>query len=331
MDTNVSKRTRAARKARGEINLVGQRFGKLTVVSFAGYHKGRGQWNCKCDCGNDFVAHTSALRSGNTTSCRCKVDLVGQRFGQLVVREFHHRESGKDSYWLCDCDCGETTIVLSANLTRKTGGTKSCGHIDSIVGQRFGRLVVESLAFVEVYSYWNCRCDCGNSVIVRRNGLTTGNTQSCGCLWVESKVIHGERNNDLYATWSSMKRRCDNPKDKKYKDYGGRGIKVCERWYDFKNFLEDMRPRPTNKHQLDRIDVNGPYSPENCRWATAKENMRNKRDNRYITYQGVKKTLVEWSEITGLGSGLIARRLDDGWSVKQALLTPVGGTKARYA
>lgn len=328
MDTNVSKKTRAARKAHGDINLVGQRFGKLTVVSFAGYAKGRGQWNCKCDCGNDFVAHTSALKSGNTTSCRCKVDLTGQRFGQLVVSKFAYQEKGKNSYWECLCDCGNTTVVLSTNLT--SGGTKSCGHIKSLIGQRFGRLVVESLAFVEVASYWNCKCDCGNSVIVRQNSLTTGNTQSCGCLWKEAKIVHGERENDLYATWSSMKRRCESSKDKKYKDYGGRGIYVCERWKDFKKFLEDMSPRPTNKHQLDRIDVNGPYSKENCRWTTIKENMRNKRDNRFITYKGIKKTLVEWSEDTGLDARLISRRLDDGWSIKQALLTPVGGTKSKY-
>lgn len=329
METDVSKKTRAARKAHGDVNLVGQRFGKLVVTSFAGYAKGRGQWNCKCDCGNDYVANTSALRSGNTTSCRCKVDLTGQRFGQLVVTKFAHQEKGKNSYWECLCDCGNTTVVLSTNLTG--GGTKSCGHIKSLVGERFGRLVVESLAFVEVSSYWDCKCDCGNAIIVERGSLLTGNTQSCGCLWREAKVTHGERDNDLYSTWSSMKRRCENPKDKKYKDYGGRGIYVCDRWQEIRNFLEDMGPRPTKKHQLDRIDVDGPYSPDNCRWATIKENMRNKRDNRYITYNGSKKTLVEWSEETGLDARLISRRLDDGWSIKQAFLTPVGGTKSKYA
>lgn len=325
MDINVSKKTRAARKAHGDINLVGQRFGKLVVVSFAGYAKGRGQWNCKCDCGNDFVAHTSALRSGNTTSCRCKVDLTGQRFGQLVVTKFAHQEKGKNSYWECLCDCGNTTVVLSTNLT--SGGTKSCGHIKSLIGQRFGRLVVESLAFVEVYSYWNCKCDCGNTVIVRQNSITTGNTQSCGCLWEESKIVHGKKDHVLYSTWSTMLYRCENPKYKRYKDYGGRGITVCERWHDINNFIEDMGPKPTSKHQLDRIDVNGNYEPGNCRWATVKENMRNTRANRYISYEGKTLSLVEWAEITGLDSRLIARRLDDGWTIHEALSAPVNSIR----
>lgn len=312
------KKTEAARKAHGDINLVGQRFGKLTVISFAGYAKGRGQWNCKCDCGNDFVAHTSALKSGNTTSCRCKVDLTGQRFGELVVREFHHQESGKNSYWLCDCDCGETTVVCSSNLTRKTGGTKSCGHIDSLVGHRFGRLVVESLAFVEVNSYWNCRCDCGNSVIVRRNGLTTGNTKSCGCLQRESVTVHGLRTSTLYKVWEGMMRRCYDTIHKDYKYYGERGIIVCKRWHNVENFVADMSPRPEG-YEIDRIDTNGNYEPENCRWATRKEQMRNTRRNRLISYNGKTMCLSEWAEELGVSPDLIRTRLNNGWPIKDAL------------
>lgn len=121
-----------------------------------------------------------------------------------------------------------------------------------------------------------------------------------------------------------MLQRCHNPKDKFYSDYGGRGIEVCDRWKEsFDNFIFDMGNRPSSKHSIDRIDVNGDYEPTNCRWADAVQQGRNKRNNRRIILGNETRCLSEWSEITGLKAHTIAMRLKLGWGVEKALTTPV--------
>lgn len=121
-----------------------------------------------------------------------------------------------------------------------------------------------------------------------------------------------------YTVWWSMRRRCENPKQKSYERYGGRGITVCERWQSYENFLEDMGHVPQGK-SLDRIDNNGPYSPENCRWATLQEQGRNKRNNRLFTMNGKTQCLAAWSSETGISESLVLFRLGLGWSVENAL------------
>ena len=128
-----------------------------------------------------------------------------------------------------------------------------------------------------------CSCECGNEKVVVLNSLRSGATRSCGCyrkeVTTQTKTIHGLWKHPLYKTWADMKTRCYNTKDKYYKDYGGRGIKVCDRWIkSFPNFLQDMGERPTG-YSIDRINNDGNYEPSNCRWATNKEQQNNQRRN----------------------------------------------------
>lgn len=138
---------------------------------------------------------------------------------------------------------------------------------------------------------------------------------------------HGWSKSRVYATWCAIRARCENPKNPSFPSYGGRGIYVCERWKSFENFLQDMGDRPTPKHSIDRIDNDGPYSPENCRWVgSVREQRRNCRDNRILILNGESLILAEWARRTGIDSETISMRIDDlGWSEEKALTTPLRG------
>lgn len=195
-------------------------------------------------------------------------------------------------------------------------------------GKRFGRLtIIEKQPESKIKIKWICKCDCGNYAIVFGSSLKTGNTRSCGCLKMEGgrdgKITHGQSDTPTYKSWSDMKSRCSNSRKKDYMDYGGRGIKVCDRWLNsFSLFLEDMGTRPPGT-TLDRIDVNGDYSPENCRWATAKQQQRNKRNNNNVVFRGRSRSLAEWAEGLRMPYDVLRYRLKAGWTPEEAFTIPV--------
>jgi hypothetical protein len=132
-----------------------------------------------------------------------------------------------------------------------------------------------------------------------------------------------------YLTWSRMRERCTSVRHKSYPRYGGRGIKVCEQWNSFANFLADMGLRPSAKHSLDRIDNDGNYSPENCRWATVKEQSRNRRNNHHITFNSKTATLQEWADSLNMSCHALSRRLTKGWPISRALTEPLSPRRPR--
>lgn len=197
-------------------------------------------------------------------------------------------------------------------------------HIVAI-GQRFGRLKVlylDETPRKTTTNYYICRCDCGKEKSVSKPMLYTGGTQSCGCLRSEllskKNMSHGLSGTPTYISWQSMLTRCKNSSFHKYERYGKRGIKVCERWNKFENFLEHMGIRPDGT-TLDRLDVNGDYEPSNCRWATNQEQARNKTTTYWISAFDKTLCLMEWSELTGINRNTIVERLKSGMDPEEAL------------
>jgi hypothetical protein len=177
-------------------------------------------------------------------------------------------------------------------------------------------------------SQFLCRCDCGTEKIIVLGNLKTGQSKSCGCLNDEKRKgntrnkKHGMSFSREYSTWRAMLDRCENKTYREYPDYGGRGIKICERWHDFNNFYADMGKRPQNT-TLDRIDNDGNYEPSNCRWANAKTQANNRRSNTLITFNGKTQTLQQWADETGIYKNTISMRINHyGWSIEKALTTP---------
>ena len=208
----------------------------------------------------------------------------------------------------------------------------------SVLGQVFGRLTVVADPAPQTTDTRNrkvtavCSCGMRGPVQVRVGDLRSGDTTSCGCVATERKTTHGLGGHRLYHTWKLMHRRCYNPLAKDYQRYGGRGITVDDAWHgDFglREFLRWAKDSGWEEGlQLDRIDNSGGYSADNCRWVTAKNNMRNRRSNRLVCIDGRNVTVSEASEITGIRKDTLKWRLDAGWPVDRALSTPVrGGTE----
>ena len=223
--------------------------------------------------------------------------LVGLKFSRLLVIARVPNTPRGQSRWLCKCECGKEHIVVGSDLNK--GHTKSCGCLElevtskrsvkDMIGMRFGYYVVISRVPKDPserrqkQAKWLCRCDCGTERTIKGNSLRTGNSKSCGCktsvLITRANTKHGHskgRYVSEYTTWCGMRQRCQNKNSSNYKDYGGRGIKVCDRWSNYQAFLEDVGRKPPGT-SLDRIDVNKGYEPGNVRWATAHEQALNKR------------------------------------------------------
>lgn len=200
-------------------------------------------------------------------------------------------------------------------------------HINT--GDVFGRLTVlhEAPKGPRGHLRSVCKCSCGNVVTVTNAKLKSGHTRSCGCLVLEnnSNLKHGESYTRLHNTWRSMKGRCSNPDDRAYKFYGARGIRVCKKWADsYQEFASWAKSHGYDDSlTIDRIDTNGNYCPENCRFITQEEQNRNRRSNHLITYNGETHCLEEWARIVGINSGTLNSRINrQHWSVKHAFEEP---------
>lgn len=221
------------------------------------------------------------------------VDITGERFGGLtVIRRDGTTKSGAAA-WLCKCDCGQYTTAAGNHL--RQGLVKSCGcarkaaHRIDITGQKFGMLTAIEPIYGEV-TKWRCLCDCGNETVVRLANLRSGHVISCGCassrLYAGSdnpSYKHGHAHCRLYGVWASMIQRCENKNNKAFKNYGGRGITVCDAWRDYESFekwaLANGYDKTAKRGEctIDRIDNNGNYEPSNCRWVDMHTQALNKK------------------------------------------------------
>ena len=207
-------------------------------------------------------------------------------------------------------------------------------NVIDLTDKRFGRLVVidKSSTNSRGCVTWKCKCDCGNIVVKPGDLLRRGGIKSCGCLFDEKSKFgnptHGKCHTRLYRIWSEMKSRCCSKTCKGYKNYGLRGISICDEWLGengFENFYNwSMRNGYSDELTIDRINNDGNYEPSNCRWTDYEMQANNKRNNTILTLNGVSHTLAEWSRITGIRSGTISRRVRVfGWSVERALTEKV--------
>lgn len=187
-------------------------------------------------------------------------------------------------------------------------------------GDRFGRLTVISRQSGRKYL---CQCDCGKRTLVFGSNLTRRHSQSCGCLALERVTTHSRSRSPEYKTWMNIRSRCANCNTPYWDQYGGRGISVCKRWeQSFEAFLSDMGPRPSKRHSIDRIDVDGDYEPGNCRWALATVQARNTRRQRYVQWNGRRMTLAEAVESSSVTYNTVLYRLKRGWSLHDAITRP---------
>lgn len=206
-------------------------------------------------------------------------------------------------------------------------------YID-ITGQKFGHLTAIEMVGRDKSrcAMWRCACDCGAVTTVRGKDLRNGSIRSCGCTRKtegaekirKASTHHGMTGTRLYGIWCGMKTRCTDTHRKKYNDYGGRGITVCDEWQKFEPFRDwALANGYRDDLTIDRIDNAGGYSPENCRWTTQKEQQNNRRDNRLIVAHGQEKTMQQWADETGIKAMTIQRRLAYGWSSERAVTAPV--------
>lgn len=193
-------------------------------------------------------------------------------------------------------------------------------------GAVFGRLTVTDSSSVDRCGkvQWVCRCSCGNIVSVVGSKLKSGYTKSCGCLALEVRTKHGNSRKSEYRIRLTMIQRCHNPKSRQYKDYGGRGITVCERWREsFDAFYADMGQRPSKDHSLERVDNNSGYCKENCKWATRKEQSRNMRSNVLLFCDGQPITVTDWASEAKVKRNTVYSRKSRGWTDPEVLSTPI--------
>lgn len=193
-------------------------------------------------------------------------------------------------------------------------------RVIDLTGERFGKLAVIKRANTKKRNvHWVCRCECGNETIVNGDNLRRGLSKSCGCFKYESRnATHHLSKTPIYRSWANMKKRCNDTNDE---NYGGRGITYCDKWETFDGFFEDMGSTYKEGLTIDRIDVNGNYCKENCRWADNKEQANNKRNNHIVEYNGERLTLVQFCVKYNVNYKTVSAKLIKGYTPEQALLT----------
>ena len=271
------------------------------------------------------------------------IDLTGEKFGRLtVINESDKRDKSGNVYWNCKCDCGKMVSVQGRFL--RSGHTKSCGchkkeswndyiskTFKDMTGERYGNLTVVERGedYIDKNNHhtttWICRCDCGETTKTTRTMLISGRIKSCGCKSPRFEKTHGGSRTRLYRIFQSIKARCYYTKHQQYHNYGGRGIKICDEWLnDFNKFRDwAMDNGYSEELTIDRIDVNGDYEPDNCRWATHKQQSNNRRDNHIIEFNGESHTVTEWADITGINEATMFNRIKAGWSIEDVITKPV--------
>lgn len=198
-----------------------------------------------------------------------------------------------------------------------------------LIGKRYGRLTVlvkNPVSSPSNNTRWDCVCDCGRVTTVIGSKLVNGHTSSCGCFHEEqfraSTLKHGMSSTPEYNIWCGIKDRCYNSRNEAYQRYGGRGITMCDRWREsFQNFYDDMGGKPSENHSIERLDNDKGYSSDNCVWATPTEQANNRRSNNYQEYNGVTKTVAEWSREYSMSYAKLSKRLKKGIDIHTAVTT----------
>ncbi|MCQ2300354.1 MAG: hypothetical protein MJZ81_09555 [Bacteroidales bacterium] len=337
----VQKRVKSCAGPAHAYRIMGKRYGHLEVVdpNVGTNERGKRLVKCKChNCGGEIVLSAVSLAQKRRTDCGCLKKLMprkkydvfpGDVFGNLVVVSTTTERHGTSLARLakCRCSCGkefESTFFDLVNGLRKSCGC--AGRVSN--GDVFGRLTVidNSLTSPSGMAMAKCVCSCENHTVVDvlQSSLKKGNTKSCGCL----RKKHGDSHTRLYRIWKGMLDRVRHTNRDYSKWYVEKGIKVCAEWEDWLAFKSWALSNGYDESlTLDRIDSNGDYFPGNCRWSTRKEQSNNKSDNVWLEYNGETMNLAQWGERTGIHADRIGRRLKSGWSVDEALTTPVGKTR----
>ena len=266
-------------------------------------------------------------------------DLLGKRFGKLVVLSLAPKTKNRSTVWLCKCDCGNHIVVRNKNLLE--GIIADCGCVSKnnlIENKKIGRLILIKKINARRGANWECLCDCGNRLIVKGYQLKNGIIKSCGCLKKEyakhGNIVHGFNKTRIQEIYRAMKSRCYNKNHIHYKNYGGRGITICDEWLGkdgLKNFGEwALENGYNNNLSIDRIDNNGNYCPKNCKWSTHLEQQNNTRYNYKIEYNGQTLSLSQAARKYAINIHTLYNRLKKWGDVKKAIETPIHTEKQRY-
>lgn len=281
---------------------IGDRFGSLVVesqVKIFGKSSER-YWKCKCDCGGVVETSTTSLRSGNRKTCgHCRVNtVVGMRFGKLLVTDIVGYDKNRNLIVKCKCDCGNELDVVAHRLySGKKVSCNECVRFE-MIGRRFGSLTVTKFVYTKDQKSWyECKCDCGNTTVVTGNHLRSGKTThyTCGKCY---EVLPDSYRDDVHKKcvqlsiiWNRIHNRCENPKSDSFPWYGGSGIELKISRYNFiKMFYKDPSFDP--KLQIDRVDTKKNYEVGNLRWSTSEENSKNKLSSYEVDYDSIAKKLM---------------------------------------